>query len=125
MGTTLAVHRPGKPKPRPASATPDLRALGLVESAWLFTCGDESVRIVRLGHRDAGPRLLVQGPGASRVVHDFDDMLACTIHQSELERRLVAQSYSLLGFKRGTTVAGNSLRRGPKAQSPEPVLGRA
>jgi hypothetical protein len=94
----LGIHKRGKAKRQPRNASPERPALGLVESAWFFTRGDQSVRIVRVGHRDGGRRLLVQGPGPSRVVHDFEDVVACTIHQSELERRLVARSFRLLRF---------------------------
>ena len=94
----MGIHNHGRLKRRPNRSTPDQPALGLVESAWLFARGTQSVRIVRVAQRNAGPRLLVEGPDASHVVHDFDDMIACAIHQSELERRLVARSFRLQRF---------------------------
>ena len=115
----MGVHKRVKAK-QTASATPSRQALGLVESAWLFTRGDQSVRIVRVGHREAGPRLLVHGPGTTRVVHDFDDMLSCTIHQSELERRLVARSFRLLRFMELPAVGRTA--PGPQARVVAPAM---
>ena len=71
------------------------QALGLVESAWFFRRGDESVRIVRVSHPNFKVSLQVDGPGESHVVHRFDDQAACAIHQSELERRLVRRDFHL------------------------------
>ena len=69
-----------------------------VETAWLFTRGAESVRIIRAVSPDGELRLIVNGPGDASEVHVFDDVLACVSHQSDLERRLVAQGYSLERF---------------------------
>jgi hypothetical protein len=69
-----------------------------VETAWLFTRGPESVRIVRAVTPGGELRLIVNGPGDSTEVHVFDDVVACVTYQSELERRLVAQGYSLERF---------------------------
>jgi hypothetical protein len=69
-----------------------------VESAWLFTRGDQSVRIVRVGQRDGARRLMIHGPGESRVDHEFDDVVTCAIQQSEIERRLVARRFRLSRF---------------------------
>jgi hypothetical protein len=75
--------------------------IGIVKTAWLFTRGSESVRIVRVGS-DTGPqRLLVNGPGSDWIVHDLDDAADCTRHQSSLERRLVLQGYRLESFASG------------------------
>jgi hypothetical protein len=71
------------------------QALGLVESAWFFRRGNESVRIVRVSHRNFKVSLQVDGPGESHVVHRFDDQAECAIHQSELERRLVRRDFHL------------------------------
>ena len=71
------------------------QALGLVESAWFFRRGEQSVRIVRLKHRNLKTSLRVDGPGASHVTHRFDDQVACSIHQSEIERRLVGRAFYL------------------------------
>jgi hypothetical protein len=85
-----------------------------VESAWFFKRGEQSVRIVRVSHRNRKTSLRVDGPGESRVVHRFDDQVTCTLHQSELERRLVGRDFYL---ERAT---GNAARGGAPAR---PVTG--
>jgi hypothetical protein len=79
------------------------RPLGLVESAWIFRKGRQSVRIVRVGHRDASLTLVVDGPGDERVTHRFDNHMACAIQQCEIERELAARSFHLeqIGHSRG------------------------
>ena len=74
------------------------RLLGSVDAAWLFTRGDESVRIVRV--MIAGPqcRLLVNGPGSAHYSEEFADPASCALQQAEIERRLVAAGYRLHGF---------------------------
>jgi hypothetical protein len=88
---------------------------GLVQAAWLFTRGDQSVRIVRvrLPGSDAC-RLLIDGPGPSRHVEEFADSLTCAWHQSELERRFVAAGYRLDGFRDDRRAT-----QGPPAGVPE------
>jgi hypothetical protein len=71
------------------------RRLGLVESAWIFRKGRQSVRIVRVGHRDSTLSLVVDGPGNAHVTHRFDDHMTCAIHQCEIERDLAARSFHL------------------------------
>lgn len=71
--------------------------MGLVQTAWLFTRGSQSVRIIRVS-RSSGPvQMLVQGPGTERSVHEAD-ALACVRYQSEVERKLVAQGFQLASF---------------------------
>ena len=79
--------------------------LGLVESAWFFRRGDQLVRIVRVSHRNRKTSLRVDGPGESHVVHRFDDQVTCTLHQSEIERRLVGRDFHL---ERATGKAANA-----------------
>lgn len=69
-----------------------------VETAWLFTRGAQSVRIVRAVTPDGEMRLIVSGPADTAETHVFDDVVACVTYQSELERRLVAQGYALERF---------------------------
>jgi hypothetical protein len=69
-----------------------------VHTAWLFTRGPESVRSVRAVTPGGEMRLIVDGPGDTSETHVFDDVVACVTHQSELERRLVAQGYALERF---------------------------
>jgi hypothetical protein len=77
--------------------------LGLVESAWFFRRGMQSVRIVRVGHPDSKLSLLVDGPGGSHVAHHFDDHMACAIQQCEIERQLATRDFYLeqMGKPRG------------------------
>jgi hypothetical protein len=91
------------------------QTLGLVESAWFFRRGDQSVRIVRLSHADLKTSLRVDGPGQSHVIHRFDDQVSCTLHQSEIERRLVKREFHL---ERATGKAARPGRAGRAASAP-------
>ena len=72
--------------------------LASVETAWLFTRGSESVRIVRAASGEGVTHLLVQGPGESTDSREFSDVVACMNYQADLERRLVAEGYMLERF---------------------------
>jgi hypothetical protein len=90
--------------------------IGPVHTAWLFTRGSESVRIIRVGMAIGGQRLLVNGPGTELAVHQSDDVMECVRHQSELERRLVGKGFRLERFATGERRAGSDRRtalRGP------------
>ena len=41
---------------------------------------------------------MVNGPGPESLVQEMTDAVECARHQSELERRLVAQGYQLAHF---------------------------
>ena len=69
--------------------------IGAVHTAWLFTRGSESVRIVRVGMISGEQQLLITGPGTEMSVHRSEDAMECARHQSELERRLVGKGYRL------------------------------
>jgi hypothetical protein len=88
--------------------------IGPVHSAWLFTCGSESVRIIRVGTATGGQYLLVNGPGTQLSVHQSDDVMDCVRHQSELERRLVAKGFRLERFATGERRTGNDRRVAPR-----------
>lgn len=75
--------------------------LGIVQTAWLFTRGGDSVRILRIGHSAGAQRLLVHGPGTESQVHDLEDAADCTRYEAELERRLVRQGFRLERFAWG------------------------
>jgi hypothetical protein len=70
-----------------------------VETAWLFTRGPQSIRIVRAAARSGIVHLLVQGPGEASDTREFTDVLSCMNYQSDLERRLVADGYTLERFR--------------------------
>jgi hypothetical protein len=73
--------------------------LGPVEAAWLFTRGDESVRLIRVALGGQQCRLLVNGPGSAHYAEEFADAGSCAVQQSEIERRLVAAGYRLNAFR--------------------------
>lgn len=76
----------------------DTPVIASVHTAWLFTRGPESVRIVRAVTPGGEMRLIVHGPGETSETHVFDDVVPCVNYQSELERRLVAQGFALERF---------------------------
>src|SRR5678816_1812056 len=81
---------------------------GLVETIWLFARGSESVRLIRASTPEGRARLLVYGPGNTQATHEFEDGSSCTARQSELERELVADGFTLEQF---TDRRGGSDRR--------------
>src|SRR5688500_8737474 len=90
--------------------------IGLVHSAWLFTRGSQSVRIIRVGPTNGSHRLLVNGPGTEATVHDTEDSLDCVRYQADIERRLVVQGFQLASFTSADRRAGRDRRvalRGP------------
>jgi hypothetical protein len=88
--------------------------IGSVHTAWLFTRGSESVRIIRVGTATGGQFLLVNGPGTETSVHYSDDTMECVRHQSELERRLVGKGFRLERFSTGNRRTGNDRRTAPR-----------
>lgn len=94
--------------------------IGTAETAWLFTRGPQSVRIVRLGQPDGPVRLLVLGPGPGYTSYDSPDATDCVTYQSQVERTLVAEGYQLerlaaaerrAGFERRQHSRSNDRRR--------------
>jgi hypothetical protein len=88
----------------------------LVETIWLFVRGSESVRLIRASTPDGASRLLVYGPGSSQTTHEFVDGSSCTARQSELERELVQNGFSLEQFT--DRRSGSDRRRVPR-RTPE------
>jgi hypothetical protein len=72
--------------------------VGTVQTAWLFTRDADSVRIVRAADPAGTMYLLVQGPADASEHRCFDDVVECMNYQADLERRLVADGYSLERF---------------------------
>ena len=70
----------------------------LVETTWLFVRGMDSVRLIRAATPEGRSRLLVYGPGNTQEVHEFPDTVACSASESEMERKLVAEGYTLDQF---------------------------
>ncbi len=88
--------------------------IGAVHTAWLFTRGAESVRIIRVETSTGGQTLLVNGPGTETAVHQADDTMECVRHQSELERRLVGKGFRLERFDSGNRRRGSDRRTAPR-----------
>jgi hypothetical protein len=84
---------PLAPAPQPVPPS-DLAA---VREAWLFTRGTKSVRIVRASTKSR-MFLHVYGPDTQSERKEFDDVLACMRYQSEIERGLVSEGFSLDRF---------------------------
>ena len=60
--------------------------------------GAESVRLIRAATPEGRSRLLIYGPGNQHATHEFDDGVACTHREAELERELVAGGFTLEQF---------------------------
>jgi hypothetical protein len=72
--------------------------LAAVETAWLFTKGVQSVRIIRAATLTGDVHLHIHGPGTSRESHTFHDVIDCMQFQADYERRLVAKGFGLERF---------------------------
>jgi hypothetical protein len=88
--------------------------IGPVHTAWLFTRGSESVRIIRVGTATGGQYLLVNGPGSETAAHQTEDVMECVRQQSELERRLVGKGYRLERFTTADRRTGTDRRVAPR-----------
>jgi hypothetical protein len=88
--------------------------LATVQTAWLFTRGLESVRIIRAASRARVTHLLVQGPGETSERHEFADIVACMNFQADLERRLVSAGYTLEHFTSDRRAGDAQRHRGPE-----------
>ena len=72
--------------------------LAAVETAWLFTRGAQSVRIIRAATLDGEVHLHIHGPGTARESHTFHDVIECMQFQADYERRIVAKGFALERF---------------------------
>ena len=70
----------------------------IIDASWLFTRGDESVRVERISLLRRGLRLIISGPGYSRDTHEFNDNDECTSLQASFERRLRTLGFHLESF---------------------------
>lgn len=64
--------------------------------AWLFLRGTESIRVER---DEAGPTLLVAGPGTERQHRVFRDHIELAVFEMEMERRLRSAGWELERFE--------------------------
>jgi hypothetical protein len=72
--------------------------VALVETTWLFVRGAESVRMIRAATPEGRARLLIYGPGNTQSVLEFQDKMACSTAESDLEERLVKDGFTLNQF---------------------------
>ena len=88
--------------------------VAIVETIWLFVRGSESVRVIRAATPEGRVRL-VYGPGNTQAVHEFEDAIACSTQQSEMERRLVAEGFALAEFTDRRSGETADVPRGPRS----------
>ena len=92
-----------------------LMTIGLVQTAWLFTRGSQSVRIVRITRPNGAQQLLVSGPGAESSVHEAEDPIFCVRYQADLERRLVVRRLPARQLRVGRAPLGRRTAAAPPA----------
>jgi hypothetical protein len=66
----------------------------LHQFAWLFTRGNESVRL-QIHEQGEGLRLLVNGPGSAQASHDFASMSSLMIFVTDCQEQLKANDFKL------------------------------
>src|SRR5688500_1166236 len=66
----------------------------LDQFAWLFTRGEEPVRL-QIYELSGGFRLVINGPGPAQVSHEFDNMSSLTIFVTEYQERLRGNEFKL------------------------------
>lgn len=96
--------------------------VGTVQTAWLFTRDAESVRIVRAADPAGITYLLVQGPAEAVEHRRFDDVVECMNYQADLERRLVAEGFSLERFTSDRRTGDAGRRSGERRRIPHLFL---
>jgi len=94
-------HLPGATVLRKPVSTEQLRAAvehayKPFEAAWLFSRGQESVRLVRVGAADRPRRLLLYGPGKAEALFEQDDAAGLRHRLEKIERTLIAEGYRAL-----------------------------
>lgn len=98
------------------------RLLNTTSTAWLFTRGRQSVRIERREGADGRTELLVLGPGAEHAAHRFATVPECMQRQSEIERTLMAEGYTLRhASDRRRVVDRRRVTRTDRRRPPDPA----
>jgi hypothetical protein len=67
---------------------------GLDQFAWLFTRGEESVRL-QIYEQGEGFKLVINGPGPAQVSHAFDTMSSVMIFVTNYQERLRSDNFKL------------------------------
>lgn len=123
-GVEPVPHLPGvticrKPCPPEALTATVQRALKPHQTAWLFSRGDQSVRIVRVVEGGRPSRLLVYGPGTAEAVFEEDDVIGITSRQAAIERTLIAEGYQLVQLFLAERRSGDDRRTMPRGWPPD------
>jgi DNA-binding response OmpR family regulator len=123
-GVESVPHLPGaticrKPCPPEALTAAVQRALKPHQTAWLFSRGDQSVRIVRVVEKGRPFRLLVYGPGRSEAIFEDDDVIGITGRQAAIERTLIAEGYQQVQLFLAERRSGDDRRGTPRGWPPE------
>jgi hypothetical protein len=92
----------------------------LDQFAWLFTRGEESVRL-QIYELSGGFRLVINGPGPSQVNHEFDSMSSLTTFVTDYHERLRGSDFKLQAsaerrLNRGDSQGNGANRRGGPAE---------
>ena len=66
----------------------------LDQFAWLFTRGEESVRL-QIYELSGGFRLVINGPGPAQVSHEFDSMSSLTTFVTDYHEQLRGNDFKL------------------------------
>ena len=88
----------------------------LDQFAWLFTRGEESVRL-QIYEQGEGFRLVINGPGSAQVTHEFDSMSSLMIFVTNYQERLRSNNFRLQASaerrsdRRGSRTDGVERRR--------------
>jgi len=85
------------------TTSPSLR-----QFAWLFTRGEESVRLEAYPNGKAF-RLVINGPGIAQATHEFDMMSSLMIFVTQHQERLLNDDFKLQASaeRRGSARGGN------------------
>ena len=66
----------------------------LNQFAWLYTRGEESVRL-QIHELNGGYKLAINGPAAAQVSHEFDSMSSLMIFVTNYRERLESNNFKL------------------------------
>jgi CheY-like chemotaxis protein len=65
------------------------------QGAWLFTRGNQSVRVVLVGESSRPTRLLVYGPGRAHAMYEDNAEMGIRQRQQAIEQALIADGYRM------------------------------
>jgi CheY-like chemotaxis protein len=118
-GMEPVPHLPGATVLRKPVSTEQLRvavesALQPFQAAWLFSRGEETVRLVRVGAADRPRRLLLFGPGDAEAVFEQHDGISLMQRLEALERKLIADGYRAVYLPSAERRLGDDRRTTPR-----------